>query len=99
MTFSVGRQSAISNGLAEMERFERSKDFSRHLSRVLPCQLGDISEWRKARESNPTRAKPPQFSKLLDSLYCRAFLKTWQGRSDPTFKDEVSTGSGSERVS
>ncbi len=27
-----------------MERFERSQDFSRHLSGVLPCQLGDISE-------------------------------------------------------
>jgi hypothetical protein len=31
------------------------------------------SDWRKARESNPTRTKPPQFSRLLDSLYCRAF--------------------------
>ena len=31
--------------------------------------------WWKARESNPTRTKPPQFSRLLDSLYCRAFRK------------------------
>jgi hypothetical protein len=30
--------------MAEMERFERSQDFSRHLSGVLPCQLGDISK-------------------------------------------------------
>ena len=29
--------------MAEMERFERSQDFSRHLSRVLPYQFGDIS--------------------------------------------------------
>ncbi len=29
--------------MAEMERFERSQDFSRHLSRVLPYQLGNIS--------------------------------------------------------
>ena len=36
-------QSQIGNGLAEMERFERSQDFSRHLSGVLPFQLGDIS--------------------------------------------------------
>ncbi len=41
--------------MAEMERFERSQDFSRHLSGVLPCQLGDISKWRKATESNRTR--------------------------------------------
>jgi hypothetical protein len=27
-----------------MERFERSQDFSRHLSGVLPYQLGDISK-------------------------------------------------------
>ena len=38
--------------------------------------------WRKARESNPTRSKPPQFSGLFDSLYCRAFLKFWQGCFD-----------------
>ena len=49
------RQSKIGNVLAEMERFERSQDFSRHLSGVLPCQLGDISKWRKATESNRTR--------------------------------------------
>ena len=30
--------------LAETERFERSQDFSRHLSGVLPYQLGDVSE-------------------------------------------------------
>src|SRR6266550_8916878 len=47
-----------------------------------------LQHWRKARESNPTRSKPPQFSRLLDSLYCRAFQVTcwsgnyWQGRSD-----------------
>jgi hypothetical protein len=33
----------------------------------------EILIWRKARESNPTRSMPPQFSRLLDSLYCRAF--------------------------
>ena len=40
------RKLAIENrrGLAETERFERSQDFSRHLSGVLPCQLGDISK-------------------------------------------------------
>ena len=32
------------SGNAEMERFERSQEFSRHLSGVLPCQLGDISK-------------------------------------------------------
>ena len=37
-------QLEIGNVLAEMERFERSQDFSRHLSGVLPCQLGDISK-------------------------------------------------------
>ena len=64
--------------LAEMERFERSQDFSRHLSGVLPYQLGNISNWRKATESNRTRTSPPQFSRLLDSLYCRAFQKKFQ---------------------
>ena len=38
--------------------------------------------WRKARESNPTRTKPPQFSRLFDTLCCRAFRKVWQGRPD-----------------
>ena len=49
MPLRLEGQSQIGNqksamGLAEMERFERSQDSSRHLSGVLPCQLGDISK-------------------------------------------------------
>ena len=74
----AARSTIRTQATAETERFERSQDFSRHLSGVLPYQLGDISKWRKARESNPKRTKPSQFSRLLDSLYCRAFRKDWQ---------------------
>ncbi len=51
----AARSTIRTQAMAEMERFERSQDFSRHLSGVLPCQLGDISKWRKATESNRTR--------------------------------------------
>src|SRR2546427_6625734 len=51
----AARSTIRTQAMAEMERFERSQDSSRHLSGVLPCQLGDISKWRKATESNRTR--------------------------------------------
>ena len=40
----AARSTIRTQAMAEMERFERSQDFSRHLSGVLPCQLGDISK-------------------------------------------------------
>jgi len=44
--------------LAEKRRFELPQDCSRHLSRVLPYQLGDFSKWKRAEESNPKALNP-----------------------------------------
>ena len=43
-TYPLQGSTIRTQAMAEMERFERSQDFSRHLSGVLPCQLGDISK-------------------------------------------------------
>ena len=62
------------------------------LSRVFRDEMKSVGHtWRKARESNPTRTKPPQFSRLLDSLYCRAFQVFGKGARIRTEIDEVGT--------
>ncbi len=85
----AARSTIRTQAMAEMERFERSQDFSRHLSGVLPCQLGDISKIGGRLGSRTLHGlKPPQFSRLLDSLYCRAFLKSLAGT--PGFEPRIS---------
>ena len=44
--------------MAEKRRFELPQDCSRHLSRVLPYQLGDFSKWKRVEESNPKAFNP-----------------------------------------
>lgn len=44
--------------MAEKRRFELPQDCSGHLSRVLPYQLGDFSEWKRVEESNPKAFNP-----------------------------------------
>ena len=44
--------------MVEKRRFELPQDCSRHLSRVLPYQLGDFSKWKRVEESNPKAFNP-----------------------------------------
>ena len=44
--------------MAEKRRFELPQDCSRHLSGVLPYQLGDFSKWKRVEESNPRAFNP-----------------------------------------
>lgn len=44
--------------MAETERFERSQALARHLSGVLPYQLGDASRMEEGRGSNPEAFNP-----------------------------------------
>ena len=69
----ANHQSEIKDGLAEAAGVEPAHATRDGLANRCHTVRRRLRNWRKARESNPTRTKPPQFSRLLDSLNCRAF--------------------------